>query len=548
MFIIWITSLGWNGFLYAVDNDQTIKVGIYENPPKVFTSQTGQPTGIFIDILEHIAKNEGWNIRYVTGTWNQCLERLANGKIDLMPDVAYTAEREKVFAFHREPVLSSYSQVFARKGSGIKSIIDLDKKRVAVLQKSLQQEVFMRLAESFELSVTLIPLPDLKSTFESVANGEADAALVNNFFGLMNSKEFGLEDTSVIFSPAKLLFAASKNISPDILNTIDKYLIEWKHNPHSLYYSTIKKYTSEEIRFKIPVWLIIVGVVILAGLLVSIAGSIILKHQVAVRTQELKQINEEMEKRIIERTKELAEAMERAQAADRIKSAFLATMSHELRTPLNSIIGFTGILLQGLAGPLNPEQHKQLTMVQSSSRHLLALINDVLDISKIESGQLALANATIDLRASIEKTVKLVLPMAQKKGIEIRTNISESVGMITTDQRRLEQVFLNLFNNAVKFTDTGHVLISCDSENDHYRLSVTDTGIGMDPEEIPKIFQPFHQLDTGIARKREGTGLGLSICKKILDLMGASIEVQSELGKGSTFTIRLPKHPKGVSS
>ena len=147
------------------------------------------------------------------------------------------------------------------------------------------------------------------------------------------------------------------------------------------------------------------------------------EEEVRRLNDELRRHAEILEQRVAERTKELAAAMERAQAADRIKSAFLATMSHELRTPLNSIIGFTGILLQGLAGPLNPEQQKQMTMVQSSARHLLALINDVLDISKIEAGQLTLSIASFDLRPSIEKMVKLVSPLAEKKGIDLRVDI-----------------------------------------------------------------------------------------------------------------------------
>lgn len=197
---------------------------------------------------------------------------------------------------------------------------------------------------------------------------------------------------------------------------------------------------------------------------------------------ELRQINQEMEKRIADRTAELASAMEKAKEADRLKSAFLATMSHELSTPLNSIIGFTGILLQGLARPLNEEQQKQLTMVQSSARHLLALINDVLDISKIEAGQLVLSPSTFNLRSSIEKIVHMISPMADKKGLKLILNISEDVESISTDQRRFEQILLNLINNAVKFTERGEVRISCSREDDDYFISVKDTGIGIPPD------------------------------------------------------------------
>ena len=244
-----------------------------------------------------------------------------------------------------------------------------------------------------------------------------------------------------------------------------------------------------------------------------------------------------------EAAEKLRQAMEAAQAADRIKSAFLATMSHELRTPLNSIIGFTGIMLQGLAGPLNPEQHKQMSMVQKSSRHLLALINDVLDISKIEAGQLSLARASFELTPSIKKMVKLITPLAEQKGIDLEVDIDPKVGAIVADQRRLEQVIMNLLGNAIKFTEKGRVRVACWMEDNHYLLSFIDTGIGMKPEDIPGLFQPFHQIDSGLTRKHEGTGLGLSICKKIIDLMGGSIDVASQWGQGSAFTMRLPRQP-----
>lgn len=251
----------------------------------------------------------------------------------------------------------------------------------------------------------------------------------------------------------------------------------------------------------------------------------------------------ELEQRVEARTAELVVAKERAESADQLKSAFLATMSHELRTPLNSIIGFTGILLQELAGPLNPEQKKQLSMVQTSSRHLLSLINDVLDISKIEAGQLQLAVAAFELRPAIEKVATLVAPLAEKKGIDLQLDLPEDPEMAVTDQRRIEQVLLNLLNNALKFTERGYVRVCCRPEKDHFTLSVADTGIGIQAEALPGLFQPFHQLDTGLARKHEGTGLGLSICKKLLEMMGGSIAVTSQWGQGSTFTIRFPRQP-----
>lgn len=541
---IMLLALSTVGIRSVGAGNRLVTVGVYENAPKVFTDESGKPAGIFIDLIEEIAGIEGWDLKYVSGTWAEGLDRLERGGIDLMPDVAYTADREKTFAFHKTPVLASWNQVYARKGSGIRSILDLSGKRIAVLERSVQQEAFVSLVDEFRLPTTLIPAPDYQAVFAMVAASEADAAVTNRFYGMTHARKFGLEDTAVIFSPSDLMYAAPGDGRKALLDTIDEHLVRLKEDPGSAYYRSLKRWTSEEVEFALPGWVKIIGLTAGVVLLMSLSGSLLLRRQVNARTRELRQINREMEDRIRRRTGELAAATEKALAADHLKSAFLATMSHELRTPLNSIIGFTGILLQGLAGPLTKEQQKQLGMVQTSARHLLALINDVLDISKIEAGQLDLFPSSFDLRASMEKTVALVAPLAEKKGIDLKLEIDENVGAVTMDQRRLEQVIINLLNNAVKFTGKGYVLLSCGTDNNHCVVSVSDTGIGIRAEAIPALFQPFHQVDNGLTRKHEGTGLGLSISKKLIEMMGGKIEVQSKWSRGSTFTIRFPKAMK----
>ena len=270
--------------------------------------------------------------------------------------------------------------------------------------------------------------------------------------------------------------------------------------------------------------------------------------------EELRASRASLEERVLLRTTELAAAKERAESADRLKSAFLATMSHELRTPLNSIIGFTGIMLQGLAGPLNAEQAKQLGMVQSSARHLLSLINDVLDISKIEAGQLEIHAERFDLRASVEKVVALVKPLADKKGLGLQAVLPPNMEPAVNDRLRVEQVLLNLLNNAVKFTERGVITLEVrlidaysfpNQKIPQYAawLCVTDTGIGIKTEDMEKIFQPFRQIDSGLTRQRDGTGLGLTICRRLAGLMGGEISAKSVWGAGSAFTFVLPlKH------
>ncbi|GHC11706.1 PAS domain S-box protein [Thermomonas carbonis] len=260
-----------------------------------------------------------------------------------------------------------------------------------------------------------------------------------------------------------------------------------------------------------------------------------------------------LEQRVIERTAELESAMHAATAADRLKSAFLATMSHELRTPLNSIIGFTGILMQGLAGPLNPEQAKQMGMVRTSANHLLELINDVLDISRIEADQLNMQAQSFDLRGAIERAMTTVGPLAEKKGLALNLIVETPLGEMVSDRRRLSQVLINLLGNAIKFTERGSVTLSAayvqapDAPADQatagtVRLQVTDTGIGMRPGELATLFKPFHQLDSGLTRQHEGTGLGLAISRRLCRLLGGDIAVSSEWGRGSTFTVTLPRH------
>lgn len=250
----------------------------------------------------------------------------------------------------------------------------------------------------------------------------------------------------------------------------------------------------------------------------------------------------ELEQRVVTRTKELRAAKEAAESADLLKSAFLATMSHELRTPLNSIIGFTGIMLQGLTGPLNQEQEKQLGMVQASAQHLLALINDVLDISKIEAGQLVLSSERFDLEQSIRSVLGTITPAAARKGLRLSSHLAVTDAQLTGDRRRVEQVLLNLVNNGVKFTERGEVAVEAKMIDGAIEVAVRDTGVGISESELPSLFQPFRQLETGLSRRHEGTGLGLSICKKLVELMGGSIRVNSAVGVGSVFRFTLPIH------
>ncbi|WP_211309606.1 ATP-binding protein [Thauera aromatica] len=558
--------------------DHSLRVGIYQNSPKVGLGANGKAEGIFVDVLEAIARAEGWRIEYVPGSWNEGLERLAAGEIDLMPDVAPSAERERLFDFHDEPVLSSWSQVYARPDSGIRTLLDLDGERVAVLDGSVQEAVFRQMASGFSIAVELLPVPDFFAALAAVAEGRADAVVTNRYFGMRYAPGFGLEDTAVMFSPVQLYFAMRKGSDPALLAAIDRQLVALKKDHDSAYFRSLRRWAVEAPRVVLPPWLSGAVALAVALLLAAVAWVWLLRRQVALKTDEIVRSNaevnilaqrhtQELEQRVAERTEALARAnaelltaKQAAESADHLKSAFLATMSHELRTPLNSIIGFTGILLQGLAGPLNAEQGKQLGMVRDSARHLLALINDVLDISRIEAGELRMACDVFDPAAAVAKVVGIVRPLAEKKALALEVEVADGIGPMVGDARRVEQILLNLLGNAVKFTEQGRVRLQVDAVAGppgpagpagaaaaaRLRMAVSDTGIGIRPEDMVLLFQPFRQIDTALSRKHDGTGLGLAICRRLAEMMGGDITVDSRWQEGSTFTVTLPLRPSGA--
>lgn len=236
----------------------------------------------------------------------------------------------------------------------------------------------------------------------------------------------------------------------------------------------------------------------------------------------------------------IREANERLQELDRMKSVFFASMSHELRTPLNVIIGFTGILLMGLTGELNDEQKKQLRMVKNSSEHLLAMINDILDISKIESGRVELNLDRFDFKALLDEVIEAFAIEADRKGVALRVAACPSV-MLVSDRVRVKQILFNLVSNAIKYTPQGEVVVSATlPEADRLAFAVADTGIGIDEKNLGRLFQPFQQVELDLTKHIEGTGLGLYLCKKIVTLLGGDITVESRPGHGSTFSVHLP--------
>ncbi len=265
----------------------------------------------------------------------------------------------------------------------------------------------------------------------------------------------------------------------------------------------------------------------------------VVSHLIALRTRRLREINAELERRIAQRTAQLADA-------NRHKSEFLANMSHELRTPLNAIIGFSEALDARMFGELNDKQAEYIRDIHSSGRHLLSLINDILDLSKVEAGRMELALSEFDATQALEAAMALVRERAARQGIRLALEPAPDLGAIRADERRLKQVLLNLLSNAVKFTPPGGcVTMRARRASGALEVSVSDTGVGIAPEDHEAIFEEFRQVGGDATRKAEGTGLGLALTRRLVALHGGTIRVESEPGRGSTFTFTIPEASHG---
>jgi len=251
-----------------------------------------------------------------------------------------------------------------------------------------------------------------------------------------------------------------------------------------------------------------------------------------------------IESTLDEKNHDLALARDRAMAANRAKSGFLANMSHELRTPLNAIIGYSEIMLEDVEEDQNGQWHADLSRIKNAGQHLLTLINDILDLSKIEAGKMGLNLEYFRVDTMIREVIETIEPMSLKNNTEIILHENDDIGVMLSDITKVRQILFNLISNGIKFSENGKVTIDCRRTNvenkEHVKIKVSDTGIGMSPEDLEKLFEEFFQVDNSNAKKWSGTGLGLVISQRFCQMMGGEIGVDSELGTGSTFTVTIP--------
>ena len=272
-----------------------VTVGIYDNDPKVFRDAQGRPAGIFVDVIREIAEREGWTLTFEDCRWSTCLDLTAAGEIDLMPDVAISEERQARFDFHRDPVLHSWSRAYRRPGLEIASLLDLEGRRIAVLDGSIQQARLDVLLDEFGVTHALVPVPDFRSALAAVSTGEADVAVVNHLFGDRYADDYGLERTPVVMEPSRLFFVTGLDTNPELLAAIDVHLARWQGDDQSVYYDILDRWAAGTRERVVPDWVWWVGELGLFLLVVAIGAAFWLRRAVAQRTRHLLQARDELQ-------------------------------------------------------------------------------------------------------------------------------------------------------------------------------------------------------------------------------------------------------------
>jgi signal transduction histidine kinase len=531
--ICFVFFLVFNSFPFVVGQKHTekvLKVGVYNNPPKIFINKSNQADGIFIDVLKVIAKNENYKIQYIYGDWYELLEKLKNGTIDIVPDVAYSEERDSLFAFHKLYLLNSWLELFTLKERKINKITEINHLTIGVLKGSIQEKYIIEsLKSDFNIDYKYLVYNDYQKTIDALKNREVDVIIANRFMYYSSKFDENILPTGIILKPSDLFFAFRKNINPDIINQFDKEIATMKNNSKSVFYKSIHKWLDKEYKTAFPRFLFwLFGIIILIVFIIAIFN-LTLRKKVKEKMQELKLMNQEL---LFSKIK--------AEESDQLKTAFLENISHEIRTPLNVICGFSNLLNEN---DLIAENIKEYTtIIQNSSDQLLHILTDIITLASIETNQETIKYSRFNLYSLMDEIRNIFQKEANKKqvGLKFSTTMTEKKSEIIGDRSKILQIIHHLIHNAIKFTDKGEVSFGYKMKNNHIEFYVTDTGIGITEEQQEKIFDRFTQANSLVQVNYGGTGLGLPISKGLVQILGGKIWVESKIGIGSTFYFTIP--------
>ncbi|SDL03993.1 Signal transduction histidine kinase [Salinimicrobium catena] len=511
----------------------SLRVGVYNNPPKIFVNEEGKADGIFIDLLEVIAEREDFELEYATGDWNELKQMLSEDRIDLLPDVAYSRERDSLYNLNTVPVLSSWLEAYTLKNAEIRSLADFKNRRIGVLKGSVQEEFFDEFAiKNLKLDFKKVTYDDYPSSIEGLYQKEIDVLVASRFLYFTKHINGEITSTGIIFRPSELHLAFSRSLDPAVVFKIDRQLSALKNDPRSEYYSIIHFWFDPPENKSLPSYFWWILYIVLFLLLSIIGFLFLLRYQVKLKTQAL-----------WKRNRQLTQAKEKAEEHERLKTIFLQNMSHEIRTPMNGIIGFLELLKEPNLD--SDTRTKYIDIVIKSGKRLLTTINNIIEISKIDTHQLTVHPGRVNIPEVMEFYYNFFLPQAKEKNIELKLfqNLDDSDGIIETDKFIFDNILTNLIGNAIKFTDHGYIEIGNYKKGKDLVFYIKDTGVGIPPERQKAIFKRFVQANLSITRPHEGSGLGLAIVKAYVKALQGKIWLESEENRGTTFFFTLPYRP-----
>lgn len=497
-------------------------------PPYATVTKEGEAGGFSVDLMKAVCAEMNIRCSFVVRPWATLKENLKNGEIDALPLVSYSVEREAVYDF-TVPHTISYGVAFKRKGApDIESVFDLRDKDIVVLEGDAAHDWLLR----NDISKNITVKSSLGDVLKVLSEGKHEYAFSPKLVGLYLQHELKLnniEITGPLFDAygRGYGFAVQEGNAPLLMLLNEGLATVKKKGTYDKIYQQWFGLYEEQIQFGkyFRIFFLTLGtaasLIIAAMLWISF-----LRRRIAVEEQ-LRQ--------------NLSFSKEVAEMASRAKSNFLASISHDLRTPLNAIIGFSEVLSDEMFGALNDKQKEYLNHIVLSATHLLRLINDILDISKIESGQIDLDETEVPVEEIVSFCINNFDPSAYEANVSFQNTCAGAA--IRVDEIKFRQVLINLIGNAIKFSKgLPHITVrTVVDEAGVFKCSVSDKGIGIPEKALSEVFKPFSQVESVAVRSHEGAGLGLSIVQKLMELHGGTVDIQSTLGEGTTVTLTLPK-------
>ncbi|MFA0962805.1 ATP-binding protein [Roseivirga sp. BDSF3-8] len=524
----------------AQETPQVVRVGIYENEPKIFIDEDGNPAGFFVDLLFHLSHRLNFEIQYVEVTWDEGMSLLKKGRIDLMPDVTVTPERLEKYVFNEVAILENWASLYIHADAepSYYTLQDIHHKSIAVMEGDgnlldLKQE----LGKDTSL-VNFIELSNYQKTFAAVEDEKADMALVSYYFGIYRRADFDVQPLQLVINPNTVHFAGSPGPIRSLIGKIDQELVIMKRDEDSAYYRLLDKWLTRDNYFRFPRWLswLLAGMV--TSLLILLIAILALQVRLRRRKGELSRINKKLTQNIRVKTRIEESLRNRNQELAKTNEAMdqlIYQVSHNLRSPIASVLGLINILRLEL--PNEAITGQPISKMESSMQRLDTIISDILDYYR--NSRMDIALNEVDLKEMASDIFESMAHVHAAGRVKTEISISQTIPLYT-DKRRIKSILHNLISNALKYADQArdnpYVKVIAEITPTYADIRVEDNGLGIAPDQQDKIFSMFYRATT----QGHGAGLGLYIIKETIEKLEGRITVDSVPGRGTTFTFRIP--------